>query len=117
MRWFHSLSLFLLIGCSTPPDPCDPMCEAAANLYGGCLEDWGAEWTSAGYDDEAHFLESCQTWAWSTRLLEADAEESGQINAVCRERQALFTDGTCTDFTSLDWSALPWQVEPDTGTQ
>lgn len=111
MRWL--LSLLVLGACAEQADPCVPMCRAAADLYGGCLEGWGVEWTSAGYDDEEHFLESCETWAWSTRVLEEDAGESGQIDAICRDRRALFEDGECADFTSTDWSALPWQ--PDDG--
>lgn len=114
MRW--SPLLVALVSCGAEPDPCTPMCAAATALYGGCLESWGVEWTSAGYDDEAHFTESCETWAWSSRLLEEDAGKSGEIDAVCRERRVLFEEGECSDFTSTDWSTLPWQpVDSDTG--
>ena len=77
MRW--SPLLVALVSCGAEPDPCTPMCAAATALYGGCLESWGVEWTSAGYDDEADFTESCETWAWSSRLLEEDAGKSGEI--------------------------------------
>lgn len=107
MRW--SLPLLAIVACAEPPDRCVPMCAAAMELYGGCLDAWGVDWTSAGYDDDAHFLDSCETWAWTTRLLEEDAGETGQIDAICSERQALFADGECADFTEVDWSALPWQ--------
>lgn len=84
------------------------MCLAASELYGGCLNDWGVDWTSAGYDDADHFEGACQTWAWTTRMLEAEAERAGQVDAVCRERRDLFTAGECSDFTTVDWSELPW---------
>lgn len=114
MRWFPLLAL--AASCSSPPDPCTPMCAAATELYGGCLESWGVEWTSAGYDDAAHFEESCETWAWTTRLLEEEAGRSGEIDALCQERRKLFEDGECDDFTDINWSELPWQpAGHDTG--
>jgi hypothetical protein len=91
------------------------MCAAATELYGGCLTDWGVEWANAGYDDEEDFRETCDTWAWQARILEAEAGRSGQIDATCRTRTALFTNGTCEDFTSINWSELPWHASDDTG--
>ena len=114
MRWsVLLLPLFGIPGCSEPPDPCAPMCAAATELYGGCLADWGVEWTSAGYEDEDDFRETCDTWAWQTRILEEEAEKSGQINGLCEERRALFETGTCADFTGINWSELPWQSARD----
>lgn len=116
MRWslpFPSSLLLLVWSCAETPDPCVPMCDAATALYGGCLETWGVEWTSAGYEDEAHFQESCETWAWTSRLLEEDAGKDGQIDRVCRQRRALFDEGECSDFTGIDWSQLPWEPAED----
>ena len=114
MRWFPIL--MMLAACGAEPDPCTPMCAAATELYGGCLASWDMEWTSAGYDDATHFTESCETWAWSSRLLEEDAGRSGEIDTVCRERRETFEDGECEDFTRIDWSTLPWEPSgADTG--
>ncbi len=104
------------------PDPCAEMCEAAAVLYGGCLRDWGAGWEAAGYDDEADFLDACNTWAWELRLLEEDAvergviEETGQIDGICLARRDAFTaeDATCSTYTSIDWNDVPW-IPEDSG--
>ena len=113
------IGALLSSGCGPePPDPCTPMCAAATTLYGSCLDGWGAAWTDAGYEDEADFLDACETWAWSARLLEDEAGETGRIDATCRERTVQYTDGTCEDFLATDWSTLPWQAPPtprDTG--
>lgn len=109
MRWSVFLSLCGILGCAEPPDPCAPMCAAATELYGGCLADWGVAWSSAGYEDAEDFRETCDTWAWQTRILEEEAGKSGQIDGLCRERRALFEAGSCDDFTGINWSELPWQ--------
>lgn len=100
------IALFWL-SCARAPDPCEAMCLAAAELYGGCLTSWDLDWSAAGYNDEAAFLESCRTWAWQGRILEEDAGEKGRIDALCEDRAALFSadTATCEDFTDLDWSA------------
>jgi hypothetical protein len=107
--------LLSIVACGEPePDPCEPMCQEAAVLYGGCLADWGLEWSAAGYEDEQHFLLSCATWAWELRELEEAALERGElgrtgsVDAVCVEREELFSDGVCSDYTDIDWSELPW---------
>lgn len=116
--------LLALAACGDDaPDPCDRMCAAAASLYGGCLEEWGAGWEAAGYEDDRDFLGSCETWAWELRLLEEDAVKTGeiardgQVDAVCRERAAALSaeDAACEAFTGLDWHTPPWRVDPDTG--
>jgi hypothetical protein len=101
------------------PDPCADMCMAAAELYGGCLTDWGAGWEAAGYTDEEDFLDACSTWAWELRILEQDAvdqgliDQTGQVDATCAERQAAFVadEATCSTYTSIDWNDAPWIEE------
>lgn len=108
--------LWLILACSEPPDPCDDMCAAAAALYGGCLAEWGVEWSAAGYEDERDFTDACTTWAWEMHILEADAVErgvkgaAGATDALCEERTTLFSsaDVTCTDYTGIDWNTTPW---------
>lgn len=100
--------LSALASCGGEPDPCGPMCATAAELYGGCLTDQGADWTAAGYDDAADFVASCETWAWTTRELEADADREGATDQACRDRQAVLETGTCDDFLDMDWSDVPW---------
>lgn len=115
MRWFPIIAV--LVSCKADPDPCTPMCAAATDLYGGCLASWDVDWTSAGYDDADHFTESCETWAWTSRLLEEEAGKSGEIDAVCRERRQTFEAGECADFTGTNWDALPWEpIDADSGT-
>ena len=98
------------LACAAPEDPCTAMCAAAADLYGGCLSSWGADWEAAAYEDEADFLDACATWAWEERQLEAEAGHVGSVDTVCEERERQFAaeDATCDDFTSLDWSAPAW---------
>jgi hypothetical protein len=106
-----SLSLSVLLSCAGPPDPCTEMCAAAAELYGGCLTDWGVDWAAAGYADVDAFTEACETWAWEQRLLEEDAidrgraEAEGRTDAACEERETAFRaeDAECTAYTELDW--------------
>ena len=111
MRRFYGLVWSVcLAACGTPDDPCEAMCDAAAALYEGCLVEWGVSWDQAGFDGQLGFLESCDTWAWELRVLEEDAQEAGAVDAICRERSALFESGTCDDYTSNDWDALPWEA-------
>ena len=114
----RALLLLLIGGCQQAVDPCDAMCDAGAALYGGCLDGWGVEWSSAGYDDEQDWREACAAWAWELRLLEADAVAHGQAqggedDALCVEREALWRDdgATCTDYSQVDWSEVPWSVD------
>ncbi len=95
-------------------DPCEAMCTAAATLYGGCLEDWGADWTAAGYGDDAEFIDACQTWAWQMRLLEEhEGSALGWTDQTCRARTTLYDEGVCTDFTQTDWNQMPWGATPE----
>ncbi len=111
------------VACETPaPSACTDMCGSAAALYGGCLEDWGVDWSAAGYEDEDQFLASCATWIWEMSLLEADALERGEIEQegwlgpVCAERHAAFSaeDATCEAYTGVDWNDTPWQAPEET---
>lgn len=109
--------LLLLLACApqTPP-ACEAMCASAAALYGGCLADWGADWSAAGYDDEADFLDACATWGWELAVLEQDAVKRGALEAtgpaadLCALRDDAFSadDATCATYTETDWGALPW---------
>jgi len=105
--------LLLLVGACAEPDVCTPMCEAAAELYGGCLSDWGAGWEAAAYTDEADFLDACSTWAWEMQQLEVDAGQQGATAAACEERAAAFSaeDAECDAFTGVDWHNPPWTPE------
>ena len=109
-RWLPWL-LLPLVGCMDEegPDPCADMCVAAEQLYGGCLTDWGLDWTAAGYEDGDDFLDACDTWAWELRLLEEAAGESGTVDDACVEREALFIEGPCEAFTDTPWSDFPWE--------
>ncbi|MBM4369182.1 MAG: hypothetical protein FJ102_23410 [Deltaproteobacteria bacterium] len=99
-----------LLACVTQPDPCLAMCEAGAALYGGCLAEWGADWTAAGYADEDDFLDACDTWAFEWRQIEAVDGHEGQTDATCVARAEQFSasTATCDDFTSTDWNSAPW---------
>jgi len=112
MRWRFLTALAL--GCGDP-DPCTPMCAAATDLYGRCLDDWGVGWSAAGYDNAGDFRDACETWAWEMQHLEREARRrdpavKGQVDATCRTRRDRFSDpdATCEDFTEIDWSRSPW---------
>lgn len=93
------------------------MCAAAAALYGRCLDEAGADWAQAGFDDADAFTDSCETWAWEMRLLEADAvdrghpEAQGAVDAACADRHAAMraADAACAAYTGIDWSEPPWE--------
>ena len=103
--------MLLLLACADPvPVECTSMCSAAADLYGGYLEDWGVGWPEAGYSDRQDFLDRCEVWAWEMRLLEEDAGVSGHLEQVCIEREELLSspEAICSDYTNIDWSEVPW---------
>ena len=122
-----ALALALLLsGCGTPPAAvpasCARMCTSAAALYGGCLSDWGADWSAAGFADEDGFVGSCETWGWEMSILEADAVERGALGEAgwlaetCAAREAAFSaeDAACSAYTDIEWDNVPWAPE-DTG--
>lgn len=99
MLWLSALA----VGCNEVPDvsgACRTMCEDATELYGACLEEWGMEWSDAGFDDESAHQESCEVWSWESSELFG----AGRVNALCDERGALLHNGQCSDYTSIDWN-------------
>ena len=116
--------LALLISCqtTTAPASCDRMCDAAVALYGGCLTDWGVDWTAAGFEDEDAFRNSCATWGWQMSLLQAQAIEEGThsdpgwLSATCTEREEAMSaeDAACSVYTDIEWNNAPWSPD-DTG--
>jgi hypothetical protein len=114
-----ALPLLIALSACAPdaaPPACVQMCAAAADLYGGCLEEWGVGWSDAGYAGRGDFLGACETWGWEMALLEQDAVQAGDADAegalarTCGERRAAFLaeDATCETYTGIDWQATPW---------
>ena len=111
--------LVLLLGCSSDvPQVCDTMCQAATDLYGGCLADWGVDWTAIGHADEQAFLASCETWGFEMALLQADAiqrdelSDNDALEDACTQREAAMTadDATCSTYSDIDWNNVPWSL-------
>lgn len=109
--------ILLLLACAGPPDPCESMCAAAGELLGACVEDWDLDWQAVGYDDEADFLNRCETWAWEARLLEREARregeaERGAVDALCEQRgdslRAAAEGPACEAWTGIEWGEMPW---------
>ena len=95
-----------ITGCADAPsasEPCRQMCAAATTLYGDCLDEWGLDWSSAGFGDASGHQESCEVWAWQT----AEAHGTDTIDAICDERRALLHNGACDDYASIDWNNTP----------
>jgi hypothetical protein len=92
--------ILLLLSCAQPPPACAQMCQAAADLYGGCLEGWGADWSAAGYVDQADFLDACETWVWEQQLL-----ETRDLPATCADRTRRYSApaATCEEYTEDSW--------------
>tara|TARA_B110000037_G_scaffold219815_1_gene285777 strand:+ start:1566 stop:1943 length:378 start_codon:yes stop_codon:yes gene_type:complete len=95
-------------GCEAhpqPPEICIDMCEAAADLYGSCLDGWGVSWIEAGFKSEDSFLGSCETWSWEQSILN---EDISVVEAVCIERLDQINigieDNDCTAYTEIDWN-------------
>lgn len=105
------MALLALLGCAEPDPPavCAQMCDAAEALYGACLTDWGADWSTAGYDDAEDFRTSCETWGWEMALLEQDADKDGWLEATCTTRRDAMAadDAPCSAYTDIDWGASP----------
>lgn len=113
---FLAVFLDVFLACSADPDPCVAMCDAAAELYGSCLDSWELGWDSAGYQDQADFVHRCETWAWEARLLEDDAGEAGTIDALCQQRAETFDLAMadpeapeCAAYTDIEWDVMPWE--------
>ena len=101
--------LLVTLSCQTA-DPCAQMCSTATQHYGGCLEVWGADWVDAGYADAHEFFHSCETWAWATRQLEAEAGAKGWTSDTCRTWGAAMShqDFSCDEWGDFDWNGHPW---------
>ena len=111
-----ALLLAPLLACSSEPDPCDAMCDAAAQLYGSCLDSWEMAWDAAGYQDQDDFVERCRTWAWEARLLERDAGQAGSVDGLCSTRAQDFELAgadtgapECGAYTDIEWDVMPWE--------
>ena len=105
--------ILLLSACAgvEAPAPCTLFCQSAADLYERCLDEWGLGWSEAGYEDEAAYLHSCQTWTWEQAQFEADAlgqgeEVEGRLHQSCVDNTLLFSasNATCATYTDFDWS-------------
>ena len=86
------------------------MCSTATQHLGGCLELVGASWQDAGYADERGFFHACETWAWSTRMLESEEGPTDATTHQCESWEAAINDDdfSCVDFDGLDWNSTPW---------
>ncbi len=86
------------------------MCSKASQQYGGCLEQWGADWPDAGYEDAHDFFHTCETWAWASRRLEEDAGARGWTSDTCDSWTSTMDGDTfsCEDWSDFDWNSLPW---------
>lgn len=100
-----------LSACAAP-DPCAPMCAAAASAYGACLDPDGEggappDWAAANYDDRRGFLDACDTWAWEQRLIAEEEGEPDRVDAACAQREEALRSAAdrCAAFSSLEWSA------------
>ncbi len=104
--------LLLLLQACAAPDPCAPMCEAAAAAYGACLDPDGAggappDWAAAGYDDRRAFRDACDTWAWEQRLIAAEEGDPDRVDAACAQREEALRAAAdpCAAFSDMEWSA------------
>ena len=95
--------------CHLEPDPCEETCDQAQRLFEACLDDWGIDWTDAGYQDADDYLDACLTWAWEMRTLAADAGDPGAADSLCEERTTELETGTCDAYLAIDWAYQPWQ--------
>ncbi len=96
----------LFAGCAEPPvvsSVCEEMCTTATQLYGSCLDTWGVDWTSAGFDNAKAHQESCEVWSWQT----SEIHGADTIDAICEDRGALLNEGECSDYSAIDWNAVP----------
>lgn len=107
----RAAALFGLSACADP-DPCAPMCAAAATAYGACLDPDGEggappDWGAAGYDDRRGFLDACDTWAWEQRLIAEEEGAPDRVDAACAQREEALraADDPCSAFSALEWSA------------
>ena len=108
MNLFFSLIVLgpVLTGCSEVPDVsdvCRQMCTTATDLYGGCLDTWGMEWSDAGFENAAGHQETCEVWSWE--VAELDGRELS--DRLCEERAQILRSGECSDYTKINWNGMP----------
>lgn len=106
-------ALAALLGACTPaaPPACLDLCDAVAEATSACLEAEGLPWTAKGYEDEADFSASCETWAWEqAQLAQGDLDE---LEAACAASEAavlaLPTPPSCAEITATGWSSPSWE--------
>ena len=99
-------------GCvpAAPPE-CLTLCDAVAEATSACLEAEGLTWSAKGYDDEATFLASCETWAWEQAQLAQGSLDELQAGCVASEEavRALPTPPSCAEITATRWSSPSWE--------
>lgn len=108
-----ALALAALFGGCVPAAPaeCLTLCDAVAEATSACLEAEELTWAAKGYDDEADFLASCETWAWEqAQLAQGDLDELGERCAASEEAvRALPTPPSCAEITATRWSSPSWE--------
>ena len=116
MRRRRVMSLLGLVvffaGCvPEAPEACLTLCDAVAEATSACLEAEELTWTAKGYDDEAAFLSSCETWAWEqAQLAQGDLDELQEACAASEAAvRALPTPPSCAEITETRWSSPSWE--------
>lgn len=109
----RSLALAAFFGGCVPeaPTECLTLCDAVAVATSACLEAEELTWAAKGYDDEAAFLASCETWAWEqAQLARGDLDEL-RAGCVASEEavRALPTPPSCAEITATRWSSPSWE--------
>jgi len=102
------------VACAPIPEPCPTMCAAAVPVKQACLEQDGRAWEDTTWASAEGFRASCETWAWQTRRLEADARRRGALDGgpttaeACESRLEALDEGRCEDLDAAGWD-LPWE--------
>lgn len=111
MRAAAAIGLGLGACAPEAPEPCLSLCDAVTEATSACLEAEGLSWTAKGYEDEADFSASCETWAWEqAQLAQGDLDE---LEGACAASEAavlaLPTPPTCAEITATGWSSPTWE--------
>lgn len=107
----------VLSGACAPPVPtsCEAWCRAALSRTEACLVEDGLTWEATTWGSAEGWLEACETWAWTSVRLEADARRRGEVDGrghtegVCAswlgaaEADAL----DCATLDTIDWDTVP----------
>jgi hypothetical protein len=109
VRGAAAIGLSLGLGACAPeaPPSCLTLCDAVAEATSACLMAEGLQWSAKGYDDEADFLSSCETWAWEQAQLNQGALEELEEGCAASEAavRALPSPPTCAEITATGWSS------------